>query len=286
MEFYGVLSIAVLSFFWYDGSLFEKSMRQMNRGEKRGFFGGCFLVLEMFRVYFLRKTKIAFLSFTILFLGVFLIGETVIPVRNAKAFDFPVAQSKDFSLCDLERELHFFGLPDNAAPESRECSIERDLFVLASKPKKDELTDDSQNRELEEEIVSLTTGYPIETMAPAISKFDREIAALLVGIAKKESNWGRRVPRATDGADCFNYWGFKGAGERGVAMGHGCFGTPEEAVEKVGNRLAELVALRETSDPARMTVWKCGSSCATHSPKSVQKWISDVDQYYQIIASR
>lgn len=139
---------------------------------------------------------------------------------------------------------------------------------------------------LNTEIVSMTAGYPIELMAPSIAKYDREVAALIVGIAKKESNWGKRVPRSDDGADCFNYWGFKGAGSRGVAMGHGCFGTPEEAVEKVGNRIAELVRLRSTSEPKNFTIWKCGSSCATHTPESVRKWVSDVDQYYRVLASR
>lgn len=139
---------------------------------------------------------------------------------------------------------------------------------------------------LNSQIVSMTVGYPIEQMASAIAMYDREVAALLVGIAKKESNWGKRVPRSSDGADCFNYWGFKGAGSRGVAMGHGCFGSPEEAVEAVGNRVAELVRIRATSEPKNFTIWKCGSSCATHSPESVRKWVSDVDQYYRVLASR
>lgn len=132
-------------------------------------------------------------------------------------------------------------------------------------------------------IRAMTSGYPLEVMAPAISMYDRQVAGLIVGIAKKESNWGKRVPVDATGADCFNYWGFKGAGSRGVAMGHGCFGSPEEAVQAVGNRIAELVAKRETSEPKNMTIWKCGSSCATHSPESVRKWIADVDIYYQQI---
>lgn len=133
---------------------------------------------------------------------------------------------------------------------------------------------------LEEEIRTLTSGYPIEAMAPFIASYDRDIAALLVGIAKKESDWGKRVPRDAAGNDCFNYWGYKGAGTRGIGMGHGCFGDPEEAVRMVGNRLVELVAMRDTSDPSNMIVWKCGSSCAGHSPESVRKWVADVSLYY------
>lgn len=270
------------------GACLEKSMNHINQEEGWGFWGSLFLFLEAVRRYFFRKTKIALLSLAFLSLATLLIGETMIPVRNAQAFEFSVTQEEDFSLCDLERELQLFGSPEKASA-SKECSLERDLFLIAKgkAEREDAAQTGSEDHMLTSEIASLTEGYPIEIMAPEIAKFDREIAALLVGIAKKESNWGKRVPRTADGSDCFNYWGFKGAGERGVAMGHGCFGTPEEAVEKVGNRLAELVALRETSDPARMTVWKCGSSCATHSPESVRKWISDVDHYYRmIVASR
>ncbi|MFZ2187392.1 MAG: hypothetical protein WAV46_02065 [Candidatus Moraniibacteriota bacterium] len=138
--------------------------------------------------------------------------------------------------------------------------------------------------ELGTTIHELTDGYPLQAMAPMIAQYDRGVAALIVGIAKKESNWGKRVPLDKEGADCFNYWGYKGAGTRGVAMGHGCFGSPEEAVTAVGNRLKTLVALRETSAPADMIIWKCGSSCKGHSDESVRKWISDVSLYYNRVA--
>ena len=68
-----------------------------------------------------------------------------------------------------------------------------------------------------------------------------------------------------------------------MAMGHGCFGSPEEAVQAVGNRIAKLVEMRQTSEPKNMIIWKCGSSCATHSKESVSKWIADVDLYYRQI---
>jgi hypothetical protein len=135
-------------------------------------------------------------------------------------------------------------------------------------------------------IQEMTAGYPIEKMAPAIAKYERGVAALIVGIAKKESDWGKRIPRDASGADCFNYWGYKGAGSRGVAMGHACFGSPEEAVATVGDRLTKLVALRQTSAPENMIVWKCGTSCKGHSAESVKKWIADVSLYYDRIAIR
>jgi len=164
------------------------------------------------------------------------------------------------------------------------------------KTKPSETTKEGEKKQIVSDFVSdialgitireLTEGYPIEQMAPTIATFDREVAALIVGIAKKESNWGKRVPLDTSGADCFNYWGYKGAGTRGVEMGHGCFGSPEEAVMVVGNRLKQLVSVRETSVPASMIIWKCGSSCRGHSDESVQKWISDVALYYDRIAER
>ncbi|HLC95675.1 MAG TPA: hypothetical protein VJH89_04280 [Patescibacteria group bacterium] len=142
------------------------------------------------------------------------------------------------------------------------------------------------NSALRQTIQEMTAEYPIVAMAPAIAEYDREIAGLLVGIAKKESNWGKRVPLDEDGKDCFNYWGYKGAGTRGVAMGHGCFGSPEEAVSVVGDRLKKLVTLRNTSEPKNMIVWKCGSSCKGHSDESVRKWIADVSLYYQRITQQ
>jgi hypothetical protein len=59
-------------------------------------------------------------------------------------------------------------------------------------------------------IEKLLKGSPMTEMAPVIAEQDTEIAALIVGIARKESQWGVRSPRK-NGADCFNYWGFKGA---------------------------------------------------------------------------
>ena len=33
--------------------------------------------------------------------------------------------------------------------------------------------------------------------------------------------------------------------------------------------------------PEEMVIWKCGSSCEGHSDYSVEKWISDVEMYYE-----
>jgi hypothetical protein len=63
-------------------------------------------------------------------------------------------------------------------------------------------------------------------------------------------------------------------------MGHGCFGSPEEAIGIVGGRLDTLVQEYNFRTSAEMVVWKCGWSCDGHSSQSVKKWISDVGFYF------
>ncbi len=138
---------------------------------------------------------------------------------------------------------------------------------------------------LEKKVGDLVHDYPIAQMTDIIAKQDKTTAAFLVGIAKKESNWGKRVPRADDGSDCYNYWGYRGAGSRGIAMGHGCFGSPEEAVGVVGGRIDTLVHEYKFQTAAEMVVWKCGWSCDGHSNQSVKKWIADVGFYKQKISN-
>ncbi len=237
-----------------------------------------------FRPLFARK---AFSSFTILFLGAFgtFPALPVVTAPDEKATSSPeseqtVVSVNPLELCRWQRDFTFFSdlVGDKTLSDEEEPCTEPIVKTAAVVPS--EVPGDQALSDL---IVTLTSGYPLEVMAPTIAEYDREVAALIVGIAKKESNWGKRVPVDAAGKDCFNYWGFKGAGARGVAMGHGCFGSPEEAVRAVGNRIAQLVELRKTSEPKNMIIWKCGSSCATHSPESVRKWIADVDMYYQKI---
>jgi len=131
----------------------------------------------------------------------------------------------------------------------------------------------------EKELYALVGNYPIKEMVPYIArKSDRRVAALVVGIAKKESDWGNHSP-SKSGQSCYNFWGYKGAGSRGSAMGYGCFATAEEGVEAISGRIQELVN-KKVDNPSRMVVWKCGSSCASHDPEGVRKWISDVSLYF------
>jgi hypothetical protein len=254
-----------------------------------GIYGG------VLRVEKRENTRRGFLFFQWLSLfGVMVLAFGSI-AEHSSASD-PVSRSVDSpsraSLCDWQRDYEFFtGTQPSARVEMNTC--ERELSSLSRQsesaiPVQAGLTSPigREKTSFESELREIVKGYPIEAMVPVIAEYDREIAGLIVGIAKKESNWGKRVPRTTTGDDCFNYWGYKGAGARGVAMGHGCFGETTEAVHAIGTRLQELVALRRTSEPANLVIWKCGSSCASHSPESVRKWISDVDIYFRAIARK
>lgn len=136
---------------------------------------------------------------------------------------------------------------------------------------------------LERDVRKMVEGYPIERMMPYIVKQDKNTAAFIVGIAKKESNWGKRVPRLPNGDDCYNYWGYRGAGSRGKAMGHGCFGSREEAIDTISQRLDTFIEDYRFDTAEELIVWKCGFSCAGHSTTSVDKWISDVGYYAEQI---
>jgi len=128
----------------------------------------------------------------------------------------------------------------------------------------------------------MLVGYPIEQMIPSIRKQDENIAGLLVAIAKKESDWGKYSPSIA-GQDCFNYWGLKGRG-RTVGSGYRCFNSPDEAVQAVSDKIGAFVA-KGMDTPAKLVVWKCGSSCASHDPKDVQRWVGDINKYLQLIKS-
>lgn len=271
----------------------------MGDSVRRGsLYGGLSQLKQFFKKYpfFFKK---GFSGFAVLFFG--LAGAGTFPsLPEIDTKDLAVSEEKipvaegassvayERELCLWQRDFSFFSdleLEKRASQEATPCPEvkEKAAVVVAV----DENEGPSEKEEgLDREIRELAAGYPLEVMAPAIAEYDRDVAALIVGIAKKESNWGKRVPVDAAGKDCFNYWGFKGAGTRGVAMGHGCFGSPEEAVHAVGNRIAQLVDIKKTSEPKNMIIWKCGSSCATHSPESVRKWISDVDIYYRKIAQK
>lgn len=131
---------------------------------------------------------------------------------------------------------------------------------------------------LEKNIGKVVSDYPIEKMAPYIAKQDKKVAAFLVAIAKKESNWGKRTPKK-NGKECFNYWGYRGR-ENTTASGYSCFNSRSQAVSVVGKRIKNLVA-ENIDTPRKMLVWKCGGSCSGETGRGASKWIRDVDFYYK-----
>lgn len=132
---------------------------------------------------------------------------------------------------------------------------------------------------LEKNLTTLVSGFPIKKMVPFISTKDKRTAAFLIGIAKKESNWGKYSPKL-NGKDCYNYWGYRGSGENVTPSGYTCFDSPRQAVDVVGQRISNLINDSNLSTPSQMIVWKCGWNCAGHSNESVDKWIADVGLYY------
>lgn len=141
------------------------------------------------------------------------------------------------------------------------------------------LVSESENI-LKEKLYDIVGDSPIREMVPFISKRDEKVAAFLVGIAKKESSFGSRSP-LKEGKTCYNYWGYKSSGERGKAMGYACFGSAEEAVKVVGDRIEVLVE-KKRDTPARMVdTWKCGTSCA--GDPGAPSWVSTVALYFKKI---
>jgi len=181
-------------------------------------------------------------------------------------------------ICALYLERRLLASFGKATTEDNE-NVSRELDSCREIVADEQAFHSEQPDALEAEIRGMVTGYPIEAMAPFIAEYDREIAGLVVGIAKKESDWGNHVPTLA-GQDCFNYWGYKGEGSRGTAMGYACFGSPEEAVSAVGDRISRIIATKQASNPEQMLSWKCGSSCAGHSPESVRSWVASVRVYY------
>ncbi|MCD6149625.1 hypothetical protein J7J13_02465 [bacterium] len=138
-----------------------------------------------------------------------------------------------------------------------------------------------EKKELEKKIKKMVKGYPIEKMVPYIMTKDKTVIAFLIGIAKKESNWGKRVP-VLNGQDCYNYWGYRGKRRLMGSGGHTCFNSRKDAVDAVAKRLDWLVNNRKLNTPSKMVVWKCGSSCAaTGGQAAARKWISDVNFYFK-----
>jgi len=151
-----------------------------------------------------------------------------------------------------------------------------DPFATAEEEKQPE-------KEVDLKLADMLSGSPMEEMVPALSTRSKDVAAYLVAIAKKESNWGKHTPKK-NGQECYNYWGYRGK-ENTTNSGYSCFDSPEHAVEVVGNRIERLID-QNINTPAKMVVWKCGRDCeAAGGQAAANKWIADVASYYNKLNS-
>ncbi len=192
----------------------------------------------------------------------------------------------DFSeIMDKNPEEIIQDIIDEAEVKAKEIEEEEKRIVEEEIKIAEEALEQERQRVLAEKLAIMLEGHPMAEMADEIAKQDQKVAALIVGIGRKESNWGKRSP-SKDGQDCFNYWGYKTSGSRGQALGHACFGSREEAVATIAKRISYFVHETGRDTPAKIVVWKCGSSCAaTGGQAAANKWISDVQIYYnQVLA--
>ncbi|MCK4636015.1 MAG: hypothetical protein KAT32_04055 [Candidatus Moranbacteria bacterium] len=191
---------------------------------------------------------------------------------------------------EIDSQIDFSGILDkNPEDIIQDIIDEAEEKIREAEEREEQLIKEAEEKEkqrvLTEKLAVMLEGHPMVEMADEIAKQDQKVAALIVGIGKKESNWGKRSP-SKDGQDCFNYWGYKTSGSRGQALGHACFGSREEAVETIAKRISYFVYETKRDTPAKIVIWKCGSSCATTGGQAAaNKWISDVQIYYnQVLA--
>ncbi|MFA7319741.1 MAG: hypothetical protein WC022_04060 [Parcubacteria group bacterium] len=127
---------------------------------------------------------------------------------------------------------------------------------------------------------AMLRGTPMEAMLPYIAGREKNTAAFLISVAKKESNLGKHSPMLA-GQTCYNYWGYRGHTGVITPSGYTCFNSPAEAIETVGNRFSDLINNGNFDTPSKMIVWKCGYDCSWDDPIATKKWISDVNHYYK-----
>ncbi|MDZ7612200.1 MAG: hypothetical protein U5L10_05550 [Candidatus Moranbacteria bacterium] len=207
----------------------------------------------------------------------FLTASSVLMIqKNASeevAYKIAKAQSEAIKKTAQVKQAKVLGEAEENNAAEKEAELNN--FVLNTLKRFEEV----KQEELEGEINKMVAGTPMEKMTPYIAQKDRRVAAFIVAIAKKESNWGKRVP-VLNGQDCYNYWGYRGIRERMGTGGHTCFDSRKDAVDTVAGRLKDLVEA-DIDTPEEMVIWKCGSTCEGHSDYSVRKWINDVEMYFE-----
>lgn len=208
-----------------------------------------------------------------------LVGAVVIGMFFMMAIHRYLGQSVSAKIQE-DREQQLFSLPERDSPQEINEEIDPTFITQVVSLYQNNRREDVEDKvQFEGEIRRMVKGYPIEKMAFYIAQQDKVVAAFLVGIARKESNWGKRVP-ILDGRDCYNYWGYRGIRDSMGSGGHTCFDSPFDAVETVSRRIKFLVSSENLDTPSEMIIWKCGYDCSWDNPESMRSWIRDVGVYF------
>lgn len=189
------------------------------------------------------------------------------PIRLPKRFGPSLITQDSIFFTLLFAVSAFFALLFFAAGEKVSMDIDKLSSVPAPKSK------------FEVVVSTMMRGHPMKSMASYIAAQDPLTATFLVAIAKQESNWGKYSPKAADGSECYNYWGYRGQTRDVTPSGYSCFRSPEEAVLVVGGRLSRLIFDYGIDTPRELLVWKCGSSCENHDQDDVARWQRTVGFY-------
>lgn len=214
--------------------------------------------------------------------GAIFLGATVTALLYRYSGEQALAQGGSSMVAKVALERPQASISDAPAVLGASDHVD-DRFVTEVTDDLESIREVEEKKELESKIREMVAGYPIEDMVPYIIEKDKIVAAFLVGIAKKESAWGKRVPLLKS-HDCFNYWGYRGKRRFMGTGGHTCFNSPKDAVDTVSRRLEKLIYSEKVDTPAEMmVVWKCGYDCSTHDKAATKKWIQDVDLYFHEI---
>ena len=209
-------------------------------------------------------------------------------VRNNFLEELKKSENNQASLDKSQEKTTTFKINiSNQENELKRVLYKIDSFYVAKQDKKNshELTDEQvskikqdlkennvtvQDEQLRKDVAKELTGTKMESMIDHIAAQDRETAALLVGIARIESGYSHNYS--------YNFWGYAG--------GYYGFSGPKQAVETVGKRIDQLRDQGLNTPAKIVTTWKCGRSCASHAPGSVQRWVSTVSGPYYRIAMK
>lgn len=211
---------------------------------------------------------------TILVFVVFLVCGLMLKIWNVQSVLYAHAYTLSDENIISEIQSPLFSEQPDLFPKNDQSN---QLFHAKSNKATSLSSDDFANK-----LYEIVGEAPIKEMIPFISKRNEKVAAFLVGIAKKESGFGEHSP-SLNGQDCYNYWGYKGSASNGSFKGYACFGSAEEAIKIVGDRIEVLVSKDHNTPALMVNTWKCGKSCA--GDPGAPGWVSTVASCFEKIVT-